>query len=699
MSEHETSGPPHTRRGPEPCPEERHFGADPYRWLEGDTSEVRDWVGQQLRWSQQLVDRPEYRVLLGHFERVLGLPRTGRVQEAAGRYFHRVRGGESPNWSLAVSESLEGPHQTLIDVVDLFGTEAVALGDCYPSPDGRLVAFRTSLRGSSFMSLHVVEVPTRKLVGEPIPAEMNPVPHQWHSTNQVAWEPAGTGFFYSRARHGAGASEARYRQQIYFHPVGGAALDDELVFGDRLSQGDLPSPSLSPNGRHLLVTVRNFTGTEPVSAAWLGSRGENGIRFRILFPELPGTLSCVLDDQWIYFVGSRSDTAAGIHRRSLEDGSRAAELVDEGMTDPSGKWDVIGDVVVSVVFDPMRGTEVRTVRAGDRATTRHALESRCVQWVSSPRNGTTVLMGVSGPQGPRQAVRLDLAPSAGSSLSTLHRIEPEEDVEVRMVSFPSRDGTMIPMHIVHRRGYSPDGAGAAVIRGYGGFGKSMKPIHRADVLPFVRQGGVYAEACVRGGGELGAAWHRAGMRENKQNSFDDFNAAGDWLIDQGFAHPNRLGALGWSNGGLLTMAAAVQRPSLWRAVVAGAPVADMSRFHLSHNGRHWISEYGSPDQPEELEWLLRYSPYHNMPAEMDAPAILIFSPDADDRVAPWHGRKMLALWQHASVSDRPILLSAGNHLGHAGGATAPQIAARNARIWAFFFWQLGLETSDISASR
>jgi hypothetical protein len=240
-------------------------------------------------------------------------------------------------------------------------------------------------------------------------------------------------------------------------------------------------------------------------------------------------------------------------------------------------------------------------------------------------------------------------------------------------------------------GLKLDGNTPAVVHGYGGFGVSLRPRFNPSIVAFLRAGGVYALANVRGGGEFGGEWHRAGARENKQTAIDDFNAAATWLISAGFTKPSRLASYGWSNGGMLANAAAQQQPGLWRAVVAGAPVADMARFHLFHSGRHWISEYGSPDIPEELAWLLRYSPCHNMPEAIEAPAVLLVAPDEDDRVAPWHSYKLLALWQASSVSGNPVLLLGEQRAGHRGGAAIESVVAREANIWSFLFWQLGVE--------
>jgi prolyl oligopeptidase len=181
------------------------------------------------------------------------------------------------------------------------------------------------------------------------------------------------------------------------------------------------------------------------------------------------------------------------------------------------------------------------------------------------------------------------------------------------------------------------------------------------------------------------------MRESKQKVFDDFIAAGEWLIAEGYTQPSRLGCLGWSNGGLSVNAVAVQRPDLWKAVVAGAAVTDMARFHTAHGGRHWVADYGSPEDPDDFDFLMQYSPYHTLPQKIEAPAILTVVPDNDDRVAPWHSYKMHASWLAANVSDKPILLRREEQAGHRGSPVASRTIARYADIWAFFFWQLGLD--------
>jgi len=265
-----------------------------------------------------------------------------------------------------------------------------------------------------------------------------------------------------------------------------------------------------------------------------------------------------------------------------------------------------------------------------------------------------------------------------------------ETFVVEQVWFESRDKTPVPMFLVHKKDIKRDGDNAVVVHGYGGFGFSMMPTFTAHVIPFLESGGIYAVVNARGGGEFGEDWHNSGMRANKQNVFDDFIAAGEWLVAEGYTQPSKLGCFGWSNGGLSVNAVAVQRPDLWKAVVAGAPVTDMARFHLADGGRHWIADYGSPEDPDDLSILMQYSPYHTLPEKIAAPAILTIAPGNDDRVAPWHGYKMHATWRAANVSTNPVLLRGEEHAGHRGSPVASRTIDVYADIWSFFFSQLGV---------
>ena len=292
---------------------------------------------------------------------------------------------------------------------------------------------------------------------------------------------------------------------------------------------------------------------------------------------------------------------------------------------------------------------------------------------------------------PRAVYRMDLE-TLEYTLYHQHQVPFDPEVfEIEQVWFESLDKTRIPMFLFHKKGIERDGRNAAVVHGYGGFGVSLLPAFTAHVIPLLERGGIYAIVNARGGGEFGEEWHRAGMRKNKQKVFDDFIAAGEWLIAEGYTQVSRLGCFGWSNGGLSVNAVAVQRPDLWKAVAAGAAVTDMARFHTAHGGQHWVADYGSPEDADDLDFLMQYSPYHTLPQEIEAPAILTVVPDNDDRVAPWHSYKMHAAWLAANVSKSPILLRGEEQAGHRGSPVVSRTIARYSDIWAFFFWQLGLD--------
>ncbi|HVY39979.1 MAG TPA: prolyl oligopeptidase family serine peptidase, partial [Polyangia bacterium] len=265
--------------------------------------------------------------------------------------------------------------------------------------------------------------------------------------------------------------------------------------------------------------------------------------------------------------------------------------------------------------------------------------------------------------------------------------------EVQRVIVTSRDGTRLPLFLAHRKGVPRDGSGPAVLYGYGGFAVNMLPTWTPSAIPFLERGGTYALAVLRGGGEYGEDWHRAGMLDKKQNVFDDFIAAATWLLDHGVAGPRRLAISGGSNGGLLVGAALTQRPDLYRAVVCKVPLLDMLRYHAFRIGALWIPEYGSPDDPQAARWLAGYSPYQHVRDGVAYPAVLLQTAESDTRVDPMHARKMAARLQAAQRADRPILLEVQSRAGHGAGKPVDKVIAEAVDTWSFLFDQLSIEES------
>jgi prolyl oligopeptidase len=265
------------------------------------------------------------------------------------------------------------------------------------------------------------------------------------------------------------------------------------------------------------------------------------------------------------------------------------------------------------------------------------------------------------------------------------------EYEVKQVWFSSKDGTRVPMYIAHKKGLVLDGDAPTLLTGYGGFNSSMLPYYSARAALWLNSGGVYAVANLRGGGEFGDKWHRDGMLDKKQNTFDDFIAAAEALIDEGYTNPERLAIMGGSNGGLLVGAALTQRPDLFKAVVCTYPLLDMVRFHKFMVAKWWVSEYGSADDPDQFEYIYAYSPYHHVEKGTGYPAVLFITGDADTRVAPLHARKMTALLQWATGSDEPVLLDYNTEAGHSAGRPLSEVIEDSADRMAFLYWQLGMK--------
>lgn len=663
--------------------------SDPYRWMENETPGLRSWVQAQHDYTMaQLSSVTAREEIRRRLEELLRTHAVANFTKAGNRYFFRQRFGNQELSSLYYQDTAQSTPRLLLDPNELSHDGTITLMDTHPSPDGRLIAYRLTTSGSSHMSLHVREVDTGRVLSDFIPGDVNPVAHTWHTKNRVAWLPDNSGFYYTRCPEDVPAGETRFNHKLYFHQLGDDWREDRLVFGEALKREQTPYPLVSHDGRYLIALVQDVSGAAPSSEVYLLDREHPQPRFIPIVQGIDGFIS-----------------AAAFHRDTL--------YIHTDHEAPLGKIIAVnleGEIAATVI--PAESYPLRTwVTAGnylfvesiENVSSRlhvYDLAGEFVKQIELPGTGSIdsltatseeLLFSFSSFLMPKSVYRLDLETLEYTPFYQ-HEVPFDPNAfELEQVWFESRDMTRIPMFLVHRKDLARDGKNAVVIHGYGGFGVSLLPTFAAHVVPFLESGGIYAVVNARGGGEFGESWHRAGMRENKQNVFDDFIAAGEWLIAEEYTHASRLGCFGWSNGGLSVNAVAVQRPDLWKAVVAGAPVTDLARFHTAHGGQHWVADYGSPENARDLEFLMQYSPYHTLPAKIEAPAILTVVPDNDDRVAPWHSYKMHAAWLASNVSNNPILLREEKQAGHRGNPLASRTVDRYADIWTFFFWQLGLE--------
>jgi prolyl oligopeptidase len=672
--------------------------SDPYRWMEEDTPELRTWLQSQHEYTlAQLTSLPSREGIRCRLAELMRVPAMGNITCAGRRYFfqQRLRGQELP--ALFCQAAPVGAPRLLLDPNELSSDRTDTLADIHPSRDGSLIAYRLSKSGSSRMSLYVMDVESKEVLPDIIPGEVNPVAHAWHTRNRVAWLLDNSGFYYTRCPDATPDGEARFHHKLYFHHPGDDWRDDLLVFGESLKREQTPYPQLSSDGRYLVIVVQDLSGSAPASELYLLDREDLQRGFVPIVQGIEAFIGAIALHRDRLYIQTNHQAPLGritaIKLADISTGEFAATTVIPEGAYPLGAWTTVGDYLF-----------VETIEDVSSRLRMYDLAGKLVKQIELPGVGSInalsaepepeseeLLFSFSSFLIPRAVYRMDLK-TLEYTLFHQHEVPFNPKMfEMEQVWFESLDQTRIPMFLLHKRGIARDGKNAAVIHGYGGFGVSLLPAFTAHVIPFLEGGGIYAIVNARGGGEFGEAWHRAGMREHKQNVFDDLIAAGEWLIAEGYTQAARLGCFGWSNGGLSVNAVAVQRPDLWKAVVAGAAVTDMARFQTAHGGRHWVADYGSPEDPDDLDSMMQYSPYHTLPQKIEAPAVLTVAPDNDDRVAPWHSYKMHAAWLAANTSHNPILLRREEQAGHRGSPAVSRSIARYADIWSFFFWQLGLE--------
>ncbi|HET6892786.1 MAG TPA: prolyl oligopeptidase family serine peptidase [Pyrinomonadaceae bacterium] len=667
--------------------------SDPYRWMEEDTPALRRWVLAQHEYTMsQLSLLPARESIRRRLEELLRTDAIGTITKAGNRYFFHRRFKDQELAAVYCQDAPHGPTRLLLDPNQLSSDRTITLADTHPSPDGSLIAYRLSSSGSSCMPLYVMDVDSKEVLSDTIPGELNPVAHAWHTKNRVAWLPDNSGFYYTRCRDAAPAEEARYHHKLYFHQLGDDWHDDAMVFGESLKREQTPYPVASSNGRYLVVLVQDVSAASPCSELYLLDREDPQCGFLPIVHSLDAFISAAAFHRDRLYIQTNHQAPLGkLTAIKLADiAAGEITVIPEGAY-PLGSWTPVGNYLFVETIENVSSRLRVYDLAGKFVKPIELPDIGSINELSAQPESEDLLFSFSSFLLTRAVYRLNIE-TLEYELYQQNEVpfEPEA-FEIEQVWFESRDHTRIPMFLLHKRGIERDGKNAAVIRGYGGFGVSLLPEFTAHVIPFLERGGIYAIVNARGGGEFGEDWHRAGMRENKQKVFDDFIAAGEWLIAEGDTQASRLGCFGWSNGGLSVNAVAVQRPKLWKAVVAGSAVTDMARFHKAHGGQHWVADYGSPEDSDDLDFLMQYSPYHTLPQKIDAPAILTIAPDNDDRVAPWHSYKMHAAWLAANVSKNPILLRREKQAGHRGSPAASRTIERYADIWAFFFWQLGLD--------
>ncbi len=652
---------------------------DPYRWLEDtDSEETKAWVEAQNKVTFSYLEKvPQRASLRERLTKLWNFERYGTPEKRGGRYFYTRNDGLQNQSVLYVAESLDAPPRELLDPNQLSQDGTVALVGWEVSEDGRYLAYGLAAAGSDWNEWKVKEVATGQDRSDHL---------RWVKFSGVSWTPDNRGFFYSRydePKAGEELTGVNYYQKLYYHTLGEPQDKDRLVY-ERKEQKEWGfRGEVTEDGRYLVISV------------WRGTEVKNQVFYqRLDTPAAPVVELLAGFDAEYEFIGNegstlwfQTDLDAPLRRVIAIDvehpeRSRWRELIPQAQHVIRGVSAVGDRFLVAYLKDA--ATQVRVFDLSGRFEREVALPAIGeANGFAGRRKDDETFYQFTNFTTPSTVYRYEIR----SGESTVFR-RPQVDFdpqayETRQVFYHSKDGTRVPMFITHRKGLPLDGNNPTLLYAYGGFDISITPAFSVMNLVWMEQGGVYAVPNLRGGGEYGREWHEAGMKEKKQNVFDDFIAAAQWLIDNKYTCSQKLAIRGGSNGGLLVGAAITQRPDLFGAALPAVGVMDMLRFHKFTAGRFWVDDYGSADDPEEFKALYAYSPYHNIKDGVAYPATLVTTADTDDRVVPGHSFKFAARLQAAQSGEAPVLVRIETRAGHGAGKPTSMAIEEIADQWAF----------------
>ena len=658
---------------------------DPYRWLEElDAPETAAWVESQNRVTFDFLDKiPARERIKKRLKTLWNYERFGAPFKKNDRYFYFKNNGLQNQSVLYTQSSLDTEPKALIDPNTLSSDGTVSLTVLSVSEDAELVVYGVSASGSDWETWKVRQISS----GQDLSDNLSQI-----KFSSPVWNKTGNGFYYGRYDGDPSKMENVNRfQKLYFHKLGEAQSQDVLIY-HRPDQEEWGfSADLSEDGRFLFILV--WKGTDPKSLVfWKDLENPDGT-VQELVSEFTAKFTPVGDDgKTFWFLtdwNAPRGRLIGIALASL--GEMAwSELIPQS-SDTLEDVSVVGNqflagylhdahsVVLAYSFEGKFLGEILLPGLGT------------VGGFSGERKNQETFFTFTGFTFPATVYRLDFS----TGVSTVFR-KPTLDFdaarfETHQAFCKGKDGVRIPIFLVHRLGLDLNGNNPTYLYGYGGFGISLTPSFSTGNLPWLEMGGILAIACIRGGGEYGEEWHQAGSKGKKQNCFDDFIATAEWLISTGYTCASRLAIGGGSNGGLLVAASMIQRPDLFAAVLPAVGVMDMLRFHKFTIGWAWVSDYGSPEDPEEFKNLLAYSPLHNLTADVKYPATFVTTADHDDRVVPSHSFKFIATLQEVQSGPAPILIRVETKAGHGAGKPMTKVIEEAADRWAFLVKILGID--------
>jgi prolyl oligopeptidase len=649
---------------------------DPYRWLEdGRAPQTRAWIDAQNRYAHGLLDgRPGREAIRSRLTELSRYDVQSAPLRRGARYFLTKRRATDDLSLVYVREGRDGRDEVLLDPHPLSPDHTVDVSVADISQDGRVLVYGLRRGGEDETELHVRDVGQRQDLPDVLPRGLY---------RGVSLKPDGSGFYYA-------AQDRQTGIRIRYHAMGTPPGQDVEVFGSGYGPTEWIGAQVSENGRHLLLNVQYGWARNEVFVQDLAGGGAvrtivKGVEAHFR-PRFAGDRLVMQTDwkapRWRIVEVDLGDPAP----------ERWREIVPEGTDAIQGFQTVGGKLFVEYLHDVT--SRLKLVSLDGKPLGDLPLPGPgSVGSVQGRWSDDEVFLDFTSYTTPRGTYRADVASGKVESWWRPEVPFQSTEYETRQVWVSSRDGTKVPMFVTHRRGLALDGHRPALLTGYGGFNVSITPGFNAAAAWWIEQGGVYAVANLRGGGEFGEEWHRAGMLENKQNVFDDFIAAAEWLVANRYTNPRRLAIRGASNGGLLMGAAFTQRPELFQAVLCEFPDLDMVGYQrFENNNPPALLEYGNAARPEQFKFLYAYSPYQRVKPGTAYPAVLFTTGDADTRVPPLQARKMTARMQAATSSGRPVLLLYDTKAGHSGGRPIGKVVEDLSLEMAFLAWQLGMES-------
>jgi prolyl oligopeptidase len=664
--------------------------ADPYRWLEDDNSgETKAWVTAQNKVTFAYLNAiPERAALKARLTKLWNYERFSVPTQRGGRYFFTRNDGLQNQGVLYTMPSLDAEPRLLLDPNALSPDGTVALTSTVVSDDGRLLAYGLASAGSDWQEWKVRDVATSKDLDDHV---------RWVKFSRAQWTKDGKGFFYSRYAEPdekARLTKENYFHTLYFHRLGTPQSDDVLVY-ERADHKDWSFYGMvTDDGRYLVI--HSGQGTDPKNRVLYKDLSSPDARVTELLMEFDAKYDFAGNEGPVFWFHTDLNAPRGrIIAIDVTNPKRESwkEIIPQaGQTIENVS--VVGEQFIVEYLKDARSVVKLFALGGKPAGEVELPGIGSAGGFSGRRTDTETFYGFTSFTTPGEVYRLDLT-TGKSELFRRPKVDFDPSVyETKQVFYASKDGTRVPMFITHKRAVKLDGSNPTLLYAYGGFSASSTPSFSVARAVWLEMGGVLALANLRGGGEYGEEWHQAGMKHRKQNVFDDFIAAAEWLVESRYTSPDKLAIQGGSNGGLLVGACMNQRPELFRAALPAVGVMDMLRFHKFTIGWAWASEYGSADNADDFKTLFAYSPYHNLKSGVKYPSTLVTTADHDDRVVPAHSFKFAARLQECHAGDNPVLIRIETRAGHGAGKPTMKLIGEAADTWAFLVKELGVKVPE-----